>query len=474
MDRISNEQLHTSRVILWILCITGLAVGAKNFEMGLSVDGPIYAAIARNVARTGNLFNLDGNVNQLRPFIDHPPLGLWVVAFFFKIFPAADWSARIAGILFYFSFLTLYFFYIRERCGEKTAVWTIVLLWTFSRFSNYFSNVYMDPGLLFFGTASVIAADIGVRRGSNRFLLYSGWLLGVAALFKGMAAGGFLPVICGLIALQWIKDRNSGDFAKKTFLLTVGTAIPVAAMLISAAHSDLPDFFSRYWNSQFTHRMGPHFHLLGIFDAGFWRELLRESNYLAPLALFAIAGARRKELFIPWALFVSFALLLADEGLIGDQYFLLLHPWIAWLIAHSVFSRLNWSPRSVAGATGVVAVIALLILQLSPIVVHGCAPSGEELEVRSLSRNRGVKLLLLDSTPNRVDITTLSRFSWYGEVEVRYPESNDTPVPPAKRGVVYAHFYADATRDNQIASKGWCLHQRFGERSLWLKCDSTL
>ena len=76
------------QAFVWILCLAAVSVGLKNFEPGISIDGPIFATVARNIARTGEWWLLDCSVPDLVPFAVHPHLGFWILAAVFKILPA--------------------------------------------------------------------------------------------------------------------------------------------------------------------------------------------------------------------------------------------------------------------------------------------------------------------------------------------------------------------------------------------------
>lgn len=96
-----------------------LSVGARNFEEGMSIDGPLYAAISREIARSGEWFRLDARVPDFLPYNEHPHFAFWAQALIFKFLPAADWSARILGHLCYVLFLGLFFKRMSQFANEK-------------------------------------------------------------------------------------------------------------------------------------------------------------------------------------------------------------------------------------------------------------------------------------------------------------------------------------------------------------------
>jgi 4-amino-4-deoxy-L-arabinose transferase-like glycosyltransferase len=454
----------------WVLCLAAVSVGLKNFEQGLSMDAPIYAAMARNIARSGELFDLHGNVDAYRPFIYHPPLGMWLNAIVFKIVGAADWSARIVSQLYYIGFLLMLFFYVRRENGEKIAVWTVLVLWTFSRFSNYFSNVYLDPGVLFWGSGAVFLWKIGLEEKNLRKVAGASACLAVTILYKGLAAAGFVAPM-GIIWLYSILRMPRKDFLAKSALtcLCVCALILVPYVFI-VLNSNRPDFFTLYWNYQMLNRIGRDWRLFNLFDPWFWGTLWRDTNYFLPLMLLSSQPAVRAKTWFPWMMFLTFWYLLSPSRLVGAQYWVYVMPWVAWLLAAGVFSNIKVAiPKLVRGSV-IASIVIVFVVQYLPVTVHGGKPSEDELEIGRLSKSKVIDRCLLDSTPTRVDVVTTSRIAWYGDVEVEYPPSNEWTPPRRPNGVVLYHMDADRLRDEEYKRHGWCLHREYARTSLWLRC----
>ncbi|MEO5667258.1 MAG: glycosyltransferase family 39 protein, partial [Bdellovibrionota bacterium] len=173
-------------LLLWLLSLAALSVGARNFEQGISIDGPLYASIARNIARTGEWFRLDAGTPDFTPFAEHPHLGFWLQALIFKVLPIDDWSARLQGHIFYVLALALVYKITERFYSARAAVFAVLMLWSMSVFSNYFSNFYLDPGCLVFGTLFLVAYSRALSRRSLSWTLVAGGLLSLAFLQKGL------------------------------------------------------------------------------------------------------------------------------------------------------------------------------------------------------------------------------------------------------------------------------------------------
>lgn len=73
----------------------------------VSFDEAWYAEIARNIVKTGDIFNLIWNGNLYQ---DHPPAGFWLMALVFKIFGVSEFLARfVPAISGFFSVIVTYF-----------------------------------------------------------------------------------------------------------------------------------------------------------------------------------------------------------------------------------------------------------------------------------------------------------------------------------------------------------------------------
>ncbi len=100
----SGFRLPSRQLWVWILSLAALAVGARNFEEGMSIDGPLYAAIARNIARSGEWFFLHGGVPDFVPFVEHTHLGFWIQALFLRFFrlPIGRLASRATSFMCFF------------------------------------------------------------------------------------------------------------------------------------------------------------------------------------------------------------------------------------------------------------------------------------------------------------------------------------------------------------------------------------
>ena len=439
--------MKPSRSLLWVLSLGVAAVGIKNFEPGLAIDAPFYASVGRNLAISSDWFYLSAGIPELTPFTDHPPFGMWLLGLVFKILPAEDWSARLLTEVFYVLFLWMLFHFVQKNSGEKIAVWTIILLWSWSRFSNFFANVYLDPGALLFGMAALVTW--------KRSPLLSGFLFSLAILYKGLAVAGFLIPI-GLFALE--KPR-----VKDISLFVLGVSLPLIVFTLAVFQSSVPDYWQRYWNLQMGKKLAPKWSGPTLLSGHFWWLLWRDTNYFLPLVLFSL---RKKDLKIPLATGATFLFLIAQSGLVGNQYWLYVMPWLAWLIAAGVFVRIPMREERLVGATAFIAIAAALIIQYLPIRIHAYPPTDIELALRwDLTDQKRISYVVIDSG---TDFIITSRLAWYGKTEIR-PNPVSNQIPGVSKEFALLQYSEHPDRAKAISQTSWTLHGRYhGGHTLWL------
>jgi 4-amino-4-deoxy-L-arabinose transferase-like glycosyltransferase len=456
--------------LLWIICLAFVSVGARNFEPGLGLDATLYATISRQIARTGEWFFLDGRTPDFQPFAEHPHLGFWLEALIFKVMPIADWSVRILGHLFYISFLWMLFSFIRRYSGAATAVVTVLMLWIWYQFSNTFSTFYLDPGVLFLGTASVFVFVLALEK--NRALLSycAGVLLALAVMYKGLTFLGFLPTLAlAFLILPLTAPRK----------VLIGAAfvvgfLPVLGLYVMAVqHSRVPHFLDIYWSRQFVHRFGPQWDWMRLVGWEYWRQLLLQYTYAIPLL--AIPTLFRKgggvAVWLPAALAVTFICMFAPANLNGSQYVIMVMPWLAWLSAQTIVRWIPVSAPKVARATAVFCIAAIMVIQYIPVKTHGRGPSKANLEAQKLSREGKARVLYLPHAHGPNLFLEGWSWAWYADLPVDYV---DGPNPPkAFAGALFSSPSEDPKVIDSWRKLGWCAHPIPHDKPLMVPCDGN-
>lgn len=453
---------------IWILLLAFVSVGARNFEPGLGLDATLYATISRQIARTGEWFLLDARTPDFPTFAEHPHLGFWLEALVFKVLPIEDWSVRVLGHLFYLSFVWMFFLFVRRYSGTATAVVSVLLLWIWYQFSNTFSTFYLDPGVLFFGTASVFAFVLALEKNQIRLAVLAGAMLALALLYKGLTVLGFLPAL-GLIFLLLPLPPSRKGLIAVAFVLGF---IPLVALYVAGIHqSRVPNFLEIYWSRQFLHRFGPKWDWMLLFNWEYWAQLIGQYTYLIPLlgipTLFRRGGGL--SVWLPAALAATFICMFAPANLNGSQYVVMVMPWLAWLSAQTIARWIPISVPKVVQATGLFCIVAVMVMQYIPVRTHGRGPSKANLEAQRLSREGKAHVLYLWHPDWQTLFLGGWAWAWYSDLPLRYTDG-DNP-PKAFSGAIFAPHKGDESRIADWRRLGWCPHAIPDDLPLMVPCE---
>ncbi len=485
------------KLLLWLLSLAALSVGARNFEQGISIDGPLYATIARNIARSGEWFRLDGFIPDFAPFAEHPHLGFWIQALIFKILPAADWSARVQGHIFYVASLALVFTMGRRLYSERAATFAVILLWSWSAFSNVFSNFYLDPGCLVFGilflTNYARALGLTYDASSHRFTLsassrpvtwaaLAGLFLGFAFLQKGLTALGFGPVALALLVLTLSLTHQRRQTLALTTVTLGLTALTLTAYAAAIKSSSLPNFLEIYWSRQVDQRFAKSWDWSLLVSGQFWSSLSKDSLglvWIVPLALFGLRK-RTHSIILPLVLFASFLLMYAPAGRNGSQYSVMLLPPLALLLAAGLDAglmrlrpRLQITVERSRQVTQALSLTAVLLLQYLPYPTHHPRKAPEVEILLQLSRDSGLKAVTLVRGDPAPDFLLAASFAWYADMKVKYlSQTTDWPsFKPASVDTAYLVLGAKNRSPLPLIPPGLCEIPNPGSSQLLVACS---
>ena len=177
-----------------------------------SWDEGIYSEVSREMLRGGWL-NPTWNG---QPWLEKPPLTLWITAFFFRIFGVTAFWARAGSALSGVASVALIHGWLVRRRGPVAAWYgTVILLSTFG-FLHVAHVGEMDT-LLSLGCAIAVCGLVNVHTGEHPEQRKGWWLFwlgfAIAFLAKG-AASVVLPITLVLVALagRWTRTRLGGSF----------------------------------------------------------------------------------------------------------------------------------------------------------------------------------------------------------------------------------------------------------------------
>lgn len=192
------------------------ALGGTNLQ---AYDEAIYAAAARNMLERGEWLiphvHAMARDGALRPFLDKPPLVMWLQALAMAAFGPTEFAARLPSALAAIGAGIVTYALGRElwsgsaRLGRFVgAAGAAVFLTTPAvfRLMNGGRQGGTDMPLVLFGTLFVYATYRGLRSDRDaRWLLVMGAAAGLAVLSKGVAAGTYALATVPLLVL--FRDR---------------------------------------------------------------------------------------------------------------------------------------------------------------------------------------------------------------------------------------------------------------------------
>src|SRR5579875_1420501 len=159
-----------------------------NFDEG------VYAEVAREIARTGQL--LTPRCNGV-PYFEKPPLVYWLSALSYRLFGTATWAGRLPIVLFgAIGVMALYWLIALWRNRAAALAASVCLATSFGYFI-YARTLMMDAPLTALFVVAIAAAVAGIFSADLRaFLKRIGWSGGImmTAIFVTVAAPWHLLV----------------------------------------------------------------------------------------------------------------------------------------------------------------------------------------------------------------------------------------------------------------------------------------
>jgi len=329
----------------------------------LGPDEPRYAAIAREMARSGDWITprLWGE-----PWFEKPPLTYWMIGLGFCAGLDEDLAPRLPIALASVLFVVWYWRRLSREFGERAAGYSAVILATSVGWLAYSRVGATDLPLAASFSAAMLLALPWLARGDASGLTWSAGLLGLAVLAKGLVA----PVLA--LPLFWMGRRGWRAWLRPG---------PILAFLVVAGPWHL--LVGLHYGGQFVNEFFLEHHVARVYTdrlqhvQPWWFYLPVLAAGLYPWTPLAALAARRRmygdvrlRFLLAWTLFGLVFFSLVRNKLPG--YLLPLLPAACALIGVGVdrSERLRWT-----------LVISALLLALVP-PAAGVLPSALEVGIR--------------------------------------------------------------------------------------------
>lgn len=209
--------MNRRTVLLFSLLLSVLYLVGLDWSGLVSVDEPRYAAIGREMARSGDWLT---PVLWGEPWFEKPPLLYWLIAGATRLGLPGEWAARLPVAVLSLVFLGFYYDRLRRLFGAELAFRATVMLATMGGWFAYSQVAVTDiPLATSFGAAMLLAAPWALGQGR-------GGLVG-ASLCLGMAilAKAAVPLVLALPLLYWA-GRERWRHLVAPLLVAVGVAAP--------------------------------------------------------------------------------------------------------------------------------------------------------------------------------------------------------------------------------------------------------
>lgn len=212
---------------------------------GMFMDGLIYTSVADNMANgIGSFWHPTYTATQFPDFYEHPPLMMWMLSLWFKLFGSSMMAAKAYSVvvLLLTAALTVG---VWKRLGFKTNLgWLPLLMLTLiPDVALAAHNNYLESTMTVFVLASVWLVLRGKGVGWH---LLAGLMLAAAFLTKGPT--GLFPL--ALPALLWLfgERKGFGQAAVGTLAMAAGLAAPMALLWLCVP--DAQEFLRKYFENQ--------------------------------------------------------------------------------------------------------------------------------------------------------------------------------------------------------------------------------
>ncbi|MCA9423648.1 MAG: phospholipid carrier-dependent glycosyltransferase, partial [Candidatus Omnitrophica bacterium] len=239
----------------WVMLGGFLIVLAFSFQGSRGIwepDEGYYAEPAKSMISTGDWIVPQ---NNLRPFIEKPPIVFWGIVAGIKFLGCNEWGVRFANAVWFILTALTVAGLAKSFWDDKTAILSAVVYST-SLFPYAASNIVTpDTPLAFWGTAtlacfwkSLHASD---RKRSAIWTILMGAALGFGVLSKGPA----MLVISLPIPIYLLFTRKIREFClTPDFFISILLFLGIGSSWYIAIASNIPGAFSYMWDNQISGR----------------------------------------------------------------------------------------------------------------------------------------------------------------------------------------------------------------------------
>lgn len=294
-----NKFLNKYKLDLIFLVLITFLLPLFFYKLGqsslVSFDEGWYAVVARNIATSGNLFQMTFNGN---PYYDHPPSGYWLMALSMKTLGDSEFAVRFASALLgFFSLYVIYFLgkeLFSRSVGFACAIGLVSSYWFLfrSRSGN------LDSILTFFFLLTLLLALKTLK--NKKFYIPFFISLAMLSLIKTVVP---LTVLPALLVIFWGSKKLWG----KQFWIGLLIFVAICGSWFLISIMDKPNYLKLYTNIGLT---GVTVHTSWLDNLALAKEYLHSGVgkwfWLGTISIFLSLFLRQKRFFILSVFFIIF------------------------------------------------------------------------------------------------------------------------------------------------------------------------
>ncbi len=238
--KLRKQRFHDGYVLILLAVFSFLYVYHLDYSTLSSWDEGWYAVISRTMVETGDFMNMKW---LGKPFYDHPPMGMWLVAISYKLFGISEWSTRLPSALLGIGSVLMIYLLANELTKSRHAGFVAALtlgtaVWFFARART--GN--LDAPFCFFYITTIYSA---LRAKQNPvWFLATGVTGGMLIMTKTLVGVSALPLILFASFPVWIRPRGIVYFVGGS-VLWAGIVLPWYMH-----HMNLyPEFFDHHFKT---------------------------------------------------------------------------------------------------------------------------------------------------------------------------------------------------------------------------------
>jgi 4-amino-4-deoxy-L-arabinose transferase-like glycosyltransferase len=229
---------NTIRILLVLTVIAGFIFRVINAHTRRVLGDPAHFVVnAKNFLNSGLLVTWDQSTF------------LWyaVTDTFYKIFGVTQFATRFSSVLFGTATILVIFLFVKEFSGNKRVALISAMLYAFVPAFIFHAADEHDISTLFFISFAFYYLIKGLKRNTNKFIIYSAVLFGVACMWKA-----YVPILvvpwAGFILYYHMKGKyNLWKNYKVILWCGVIVVLLVSPVLVynysNIKHNDVPTFF---------------------------------------------------------------------------------------------------------------------------------------------------------------------------------------------------------------------------------------